>query len=326
MIKSKALHLTVSTALLLSMAAVAGCGNTDGNVRTNNAGNNGRVGVNNTRNQTAAGQHDLTNLKYSKQLSEKVSNISGAGPAHVFVTDRNAYVALPLHNQNGGTGTGAGTGLGGTGGAGTGMGMGGTGTGTGMGGGMTGGTGGTTGMGMNRNNIGGTTGNGANDTGTVGLLRDMTTNRTTDTRGFGVRGTANGGGFGGTGFDTMNNTRGNGLMGTNGARTGGAANNQGTQHEVPDHVRNEITSKIQKTAPHIKQVYITSDPAFYQHSAGYANNRPDNTTGTLAHDFGGWINRVFPMNADGADDYRARGGLIYNDRDDGWFGGNRNSR
>ncbi|MGG1876311.1 YhcN/YlaJ family sporulation lipoprotein [Paenibacillus cisolokensis] len=238
MIKSKALHLTVSTALLLSMAVVAGCGNTDGNgTQMHNAGNQGRVGVNNNTRGMTAGQHDLTNLKYSRQLSEKVSDISGVGPAHVFVTNRSAYVALSLNNQD--TGTGLGT-----------------------------------------------------------------------RAGNGLMGT--------------NGARGNGLMGT---RTNGTANNMGTQHQVPDHVRQEITTKIQKTAPHIKQVYITSDPDFYQHSARYANNnRLENTTGTLAHDFESWINRVFPMNANDADEYRAKGGLIHNDRDDGWFGGNRNGR
>lgn len=75
MIKSKALNLTVSAALLLSMAAVAGCGNAnDGNTtRTNNV-DGGRVGVNSVRNNQNVGstqQHDLSNLKYSKALSKK---------------------------------------------------------------------------------------------------------------------------------------------------------------------------------------------------------------------------------------------------------------
>ena len=74
MIKSKALNLTVSTALLLSMAAVAGCGNAnDGNTtRTNNV-DGGRIGVNSVRNNQNVGstqQHDLSNLKYSKALSK----------------------------------------------------------------------------------------------------------------------------------------------------------------------------------------------------------------------------------------------------------------
>ncbi|KOP64509.1 sporulation protein [Bacillus sp. FJAT-18019] len=380
MMKSKALNLTVSTALLLSMAAVAGCGNTnDGNTTRTNSVDTGRIGVNSVRNNQNAGttrQHDLTNLKYSKTLSDKVSDISGVGRAHVFVTNRNAYVSLSRNGMNtiNDTNTSSNNGR-------------------------------VTGMstGANRNSTNGTmTGNGTTNvrnrtfgtsgTGSVGILRGMANDtrrgventtglgRNADNRGFGVNGTTNGG-FGGGNFNTLNGNRTNGLMGTNGTglgtngtRTNGLMGTNGTgttsmgtnntlggtngatdntfigtgingvpygtysnnnmgmmstnREEVPEHVRQEITSKIRKTAPHISQVYVSTDDDFYQHANGFANgDNANNTLGTLSRDFGSWINRVFPLNLGGRDGMNdTRGNLMKNDTDDGWFGGNRNSR
>lgn len=422
MMKSKALNLTVSTALLLSMAAVAGCGNTnDGNTTRTKSVDTGRIGVNSVRNNQNVGtsrqQHDLTNLKYSKTLSEKVSEIHGVGPAHVFVTNRNAYVSLSRNgvntthgmntthgNRNDGHITGMNT---------------------------SNNNGHITGMSTtNRHSTNGTTtGNGTTNvrnrtfgtssTGSVGILRGMANDtrrgventtglgRNADNRGFGVNGTTNGG-FGGSHFNTLNGTRTNGLMGTNGTRTDGLMGTNGTRthglmgtdgtrtnglmgtngtrtdglmgttgtgttstgtsntfggtngvtdntymgtgingvpygtynnnnnmgimstnrEEVPEHVRQEITSKIRKTAPHISQVYVSTDEGFYQHAHGYANGgHARNTVGTLSRDFGSWINRVFPLSLgtrNGMND--TRGNMTKNDTDDGWFGGNRNSR
>ncbi|GAA0851685.1 sporulation protein [Paenibacillus glucanolyticus] len=365
MIKSKALNLTVSTALLLSMAAVAGCGNTtDGNTtRTNNV-DKGRVGVNSVRNNNqhvrSTQQHDLTNLKYSKTLSKKVSDISGVGPAHVFVTNHSAYVSLPKEGANTNSIDGHVTGMS-TANRSDGRSM----------------------TGMNKTNVRNRTFN-TSGTGSVGLLSNMargtervventtravenTTGlgRTADNRGFGVNGTTTNGGFGGSNYNTLNGTRNNGLMGTNGTRTndymgygtrtnsltgtdgtvnnthmgtgingvpyGTYGNNMGmmsAREEVPQHVRHEITSKIRKTAPHISQVYVSTDEGFYQHAKGFVTGgNAKNTVGTLSRDFGSWINRVFPLHVgtrDGMND--TRGNMTKNDTDDGWFGGNRNSR
>lgn len=375
MIKSKALNLTVSTALLLSMAAVAGCGNAnDGNTtRTKNV-DGGRIGVNSVRNNQnvrSTQQHDLTNLKYSKTLSKKVSDISGVGPAHVFVTNHTAYVSLSKDGINTNSIDGHVTGL------------------------STPNryTDGRTMTGMNRTNVRNRT-FGTSSTGSVGLLNNMargtervvgkttravenTTGlgRTADNRGFGVNGTTTHGGFGGSNYNTLNGTRTNGLMGTNGTRTDGLMgtrtdglmgtdgirtnsltgtrgttnntymgtgtngvrygtynnNNMGmmsTREEVPQHVRHEVTSKIRKTAPHISQVYVSTDEGFYQHARRFGTDgHAANTVGTLSRDFGTWINRVFPLHVGGRDGMNdTRGNLIKNDTDDGWFGGNRNSR
>lgn len=351
MIKSKALNLTVSAALLLSMTAVAGCGNANngkannGNTtRTNNV-DGGRVGVNSIRNnQTPTGtQHDLTNLKYSRELSAKVSRVSGVGSAHVFVTNRNAYVSLALDNQNGGAQTNS------------------------INGRTTGispGTGRTMTTRTRSNAMDGTYNT---STGSVGLLRDMTDNtrRTVDnntgfgtglggnadTRGFGVRGTTRNNGFADGGFNTMNTPRTNTMTGTRGTdgnmndtRIGtgingvpygtyngnnmGMMNTNNNANDVPQHIRMEISSKIRKTAPHIQQVYVSSDQDFYQQANGFATNgNAGNTFGTLSRDFGSWINRIFPLNLGGRDGMNdTRGNLMRNDTDDGWFGGNRNSR
>ncbi|WP_339295846.1 YhcN/YlaJ family sporulation lipoprotein [Paenibacillus sp. FSL W7-1279] len=346
MIKSKALNLTVSTALLLSMAAVAGCGNAnDGNTtRTNNV-DSGRIGVNSERNNQnvrSTQQHDLTNLKYSKTLSKKVSDISGLGTAHVFVTNRNAYVSLSRDGMNTNNINGRVTGM------------------------STGANRATdrTLTGTNTTNVRNRT-FGTSGTGSVGLLQGMANDtrravdnttglgtglgRNADNRGFGVNGTTTNGGFGGSNYNTLNGTRTNGLMGTNGTNgttndthmgTGingvpyGTYNNNNmgimsnNREEVPQHVRQEITSKIRKTAPHISQVYVSTDEDFYQHANRFGTDgNAANTVGTLTRDFGTWINRVFPLNLGGRDGMNdTRGNLMKNDTDDGWFGGNRNSR
>lgn len=399
MIKSKALNLTVSTALLLSMAAVAGCGNAnDGNTtRTKNV-DGGRIGVNSVRNNQnvrSTQQHDLTNLKYSKTLSKKVSDISGVGPAHVFVTNHTAYVSLSKDGAHTNNIDGHVTGLSNPNRY----------------------TDGRATTGMNRTNVRNRT-FGTSSTGSVGLLNNMArgtdrvTGKTTtglgrnaDNRGFGVSGTTTNGGFGGSNYNTLNGTRTNGLMGTNGTRTDGIMgtrtdglmgtrtdglmgtnrtrtdglmgttgtrtdglmgtdgtrtnsltgtrgttnntymgtgingvpygtynnNNMGmmsTREEVPQHVRHEVTSKIRKTAPHISQVYVSTDEGFYQHARRFGTDgHAANTVGTLSRDFGTWINRVFPLHVGGRDGMNdTRGNLMKNDTDDGWFGGNRNSR
>ncbi|GAB6929288.1 hypothetical protein JCM10914A_32710 [Paenibacillus sp. JCM 10914] len=350
MMKSKAVTLTVSTALLLSMAAVTGCGNAnDGNTTRTNSVDGGRVGVHsvrNNQNMTGSQQHDLTNLKYSNVLSKKVTDIEGVGTAHVFVTNRSAYVSISKDGVNTSNINGHVTGI-------------------------SKGTRANSTIDRNttgiRTNTGKTRLNGNMSTSSVGLLRGMANEtrhtvekdiglgRSADNRGFGLNGTTRKGGFGGSSYNTLNGTRTNGLMGTNGTRTGMAGtdgtlndsymgtgingapygtynhNNMGimsNKDEVSQHVRQEITSKIRKTAPHISQVYVSTDEEFHQHAAGYVTgDNAKNTLGTLSRDFGSWINRIFPMNLgarDGMND--TRGNLIKNDTDDGWFGGNRNMR
>lgn len=328
MIKSKALSLTLSAAMIVSVAGLAGCGyNKDGNTtRTNNVSmkNNSRIGGNMLNNYSTNNnngtQHDLTNLKYSKTLSEKISKIKGVRDAHVFVTKNNAYVSLALHGQAKNQVTPNATGN--------------------MRSMSTDGVDGNM-LGMNgtTRRHDGVYGNSA--TGSAGLLRGMSDPRGTldnntglgtsaGTGRMGVRGYSNGG-FNGTGYNTMGDTTsGTGLMGMNGARSlnrtdgryGMMSNTTGTgntayENSVPKHIRDEISSKIQKTVPTVKEVYCSSDAGFYEHSMRYRGQNIDgvgnvankagnvanrtgnvvtNTVGTLAHDMGTWINRIFPLN------------------------------
>lgn len=304
MIKSKALSLTLSAAMIVSVAGLVGCGNpNDGNgntTRTNNIStkNNGRIGTKSLNNNNNNGtQHDLTNLKYSKQLSSKVSNVKGVRDAHVFVANNKAYVALSLDNQNG------------TGGNMTGM--------------NTGRTGALSMNGTTRNRndgVYGTTGSGS-----AGLLREMTNpSRTTTPSAKHPSGT-NSQGYNNGGFNTMgNNTNRTGLMGTNGVNgtngsingrygmmndTNGMGNNNLTnENSVPKDVREAVSSKIRSTVPSCDQVYVSADSDFYNQSTGYAGNGNGNAngngyvgnvaeaTGDITRDIGAYINRIFPLN------------------------------
>lgn len=321
MIKSKALSLTLSAALIASMAGLAGCGNTnDGNMKTNNIStrDNGRIGVRNQDNNGT--QHDLTNLKYSRTLSAKVSKVKGVRDAHVFVTKNNAYVALSLDGQQGGTNNG------------------------------------TNGR-MNSMSHRGTGTNGRTDgvygtsgTGAAGLLRGMTGPRgntnnmnglgtngnygtygTYGTGGYGTNGNRTGG-YGVRGFDRgMNNT---GMLSP--GQSGYSMMNTGTSgmmNSVPEHIRHEISNKVQKTVPSCQQVYVSADNDFYNHSARYStdgsltgvgrsvSNAVGNTVGTAASDLGSFINRLFPlnmtgqgmMNRDGVTPYNRDGGIMQKD-------------
>ncbi|WP_106768567.1 YhcN/YlaJ family sporulation lipoprotein [Paenibacillus faecalis] len=344
MIKTKALGLTLSAAMIVSLAGLTGCGNpNDGNnngtTSTNNIStkNNGRVGTysannNNNNNNNNGTQHDLTNLKYSQTLSSKVSNVKGVRDAHVFVANNKAFVALSLDNQNGQNGIQNRTN--GTNGSMTQMNTGKTPAPT---------LNGTT---RNRTNDGtyGTTG-----TGSMGLLRQMTTptrtntNNPSTTHPSGTNSQApldNNTGMGRGTLDgnfTTNNI--NGTNRTITGRYGGNVNNNVTNaNSVPQDVREAVSSKIRSAAPSCDQVYVSADPDFFNQSAGFSNNNGNvngntngngnangngtpggivndvtNATGNIAHDIGAYINRLFPMNAN-YDGTNRDGNMNYNTR------------
>ncbi|NMO95244.1 YhcN/YlaJ family sporulation lipoprotein [Paenibacillus lemnae] len=326
--KSKAaLSLTLSAALIASMAGLAGCGNTnDGNTtKAHNIStkNNGRIGkshvLNNRNDRSGMQQHDLSNLKYSRVLSNKISKVKGVGNAHVFVSKNNAYVALSLDNQKN-TGT----------------------SNMNPGNGMDG----RTNTMSNRGRIGGMGTNGRSDglygasgTGSAGLLRGMSDPRGNLDNNTGLGRSAGYGSYGSSRYNTMGDNSGdNGIMGNNGAtignrgRYGTLNNNAGTdmnnENSVPSDIREMINSKIQKTVPNCDQVYVSADSGFYDHSAGYANDNTGNVTGTNANrdgnivgnmteDLGAFINRIFPL---------GRGnGIMHNSTNrDGMFNDNNN--
>ncbi|WP_054956207.1 hypothetical protein [Paenibacillus dakarensis] len=342
MIKSKALSLTLSAAMIASLAGLVGCGyNTNGNTtRTHNVGmnNNGRMDGNllrnnsygrtdgnmlrNNNNNNVGTQHDLTNVKYSKTLSEKISRVKGVRDAHVFVTKNNAYVSLSLDGQTKNHVTNPNT----------------TSNMRSMG------TDGTT-LGMN----GRYDGMYGNSVTGGGLLRGMSDPRGTLDNNTGLGTSAGTGRFGVSG----NTMRGTGLMGMNNTGTlnrtdgrFGTMNNQSandnvnTVNSVPKHVRDEVSTKIRKTLPNVKEVYCSSDTGFYEHARGYSGNNigggagnrdgniVGNTIGTLGHDLGAWINRLFPLGNDGMNTYGTGHPNRVNDNgyNDGLFNMNRNRR
>ncbi|MBP2002150.1 hypothetical protein J2Z69_003207 [Paenibacillus shirakamiensis] len=99
---SNIFKVSLSAALLVSMVGMVGCGN-------------GKVNTLKTQN-TPGNKYDIKSmksnrimgLKYSKVLSNKVTELAQVRSGQVLVTDRDAYVAVSLHGQNtGSTGYGA---------------------------------------------------------------------------------------------------------------------------------------------------------------------------------------------------------------------------
>ncbi|MEF2967955.1 YhcN/YlaJ family sporulation lipoprotein [Paenibacillus sp. M1] len=275
----------------------------------------------------------IRTLKYSPALSNKVAGLKDVQTAHVVVTDRDAYVALTLHGNNIGTTTGTNgrvtgmsTGMGagrgttnfggpyganyGTRGAGD----------NGLAGNLAGGRSGVAGSlydmarggtgltgrntvtGTNRGmGLGGTTGLTGRNTVT-GTNRGMGLDGTTGLTGRTVTGTNRGMGLGGV--TGTGNIRGLGTTnGTMGTRTGtGTFNGVGNgtvagtvTDNVPQHVKDEVSNIVKKTAPHIRNVYVSGNPDFVSQVGTYATQTRGGATlhGYIA-DFQRMIDRVFP--------------------------------
>ncbi len=310
------IHLSLSAALIAGMVGLTACGTrTDNNnVKTqslrNNDGRNYDVNSlpqGNRLFSRSAGNGQtqrITSLKYSSALSNKVAGLRDIQTAHVVVTDRDAYVALTLHGARNNAGTGAGTG-------------------SRMSGMSTG-----TSMGINNNNRGttnfggpygadyGTRGAGDDGlargltgrSGTAGSLLDITRGG----NGSGLmtgRGAGNGldfdGGMGTRGMNSNNsnsygmNGNGNGTMRGMGTGTFNGLGN-GTEagrvtDNVPQKVKDQVSSTIKKTAPHIRNVYVSGDSDFVTQVGNYATQSRGGATlhGFIA-DFEKMIQRVFP--------------------------------
>jgi len=306
----KILSLSLSAALIAGMVSITGCGTTtkNNNVRTQSLRQTEhRYDVNSikpgnrmfTRSAGHGTTHRVHSLKSSPILSNKISGLSDVQTAHVLVSDRDAYVAVTLHNRQGvnrssgisAKGLGApltpsgvtrGTGLNGT----RGTSLDGT-RGTGLNG-----TRGTGAYGMN--GIYGTNGlHGVNTDGLNGTFR----NRTNGFDGtYGIRGNTGMGGTYGT-YNFMSSGTHHGMR--NNSLSPFSTNGTGTVRDhVPQHVKNEITNKIKKTAPHIKNVYISSDPDFVTGVGGYTTKSRDGATlNGYVRDFERMVERVFPGRA-----------------------------
>lgn len=306
MIRTKAIKLSLSAALLVSMFGVAGCmtkepANT--NIRTKNVRNTDhdrRIGVNSlrdggdrltTRNNRTMDQ--MTNLHVDRKLAAKIAAIKGVRSANVFLTDDNAYVAVSLDNAGNtvnnlsvGRGPAYAGGINGVNGV------------NGLNGvnGVNNNVNGMNGQyNSNRNESNGNRGlNGTVGTGSLGLLRDMTSDNNND----GVVGS----GYGSKNIQNNNVTTSNNHMnkvtpldneGIRYNRSSTAVNN------IPTEIRKKITSIVQKQVPGIKNVYASSDPDFVERLNTYATtygtgvNKVNNTN--LVTDFKKLVYRIFPM-------------------------------
>lgn len=315
---AKIVSLSLSAALLAGMVGLTACGsNTESNTDSNNVGTqsvrnkDGRnIGMNSvtpgnrqySTRSTGHGQTErIKSLKYSSGLSNKVAQLSDVKTAHVVVTDRDAYVAVTLHGQNGATTHSRMSG------------MSATGLGNNRGIGMTGTTnyGGPYGEGLGTRGAGdnglarGLTGRSGVAGGLLDITRgnDLSTGRNPMGTGtYGMRstnnmmgtntnmGTRSGANMTGTGTGTMSSRYYNefGAFGT--GNTAGSVTDA-----VPQKVKEEISRVVKKTAPHIRNVYVSSDTEFVTQVGTYStHSRGGATLNGFITDFERMVQRVFP--------------------------------
>ncbi|WP_158297363.1 YhcN/YlaJ family sporulation lipoprotein [Paenibacillus antibioticophila] len=264
-------HLSLSAALIAGMVGLTACGTrTDNNnvktqsLRNNNVRNydvNSLPQGNRLFSRSAGnGQSErITSLKYSPALSNKVAGLSDIQTAHVVVTDRDAYVAVTLHGTNNNPGTGSGISE------------------------MS--TGRSTGI----NNHRGMT----NSSGSYGA--------NSETRGSGGNGGLARGltGRSGTAGSLLDINRGDGGMGTgtfNGVENGTEAGR--VTDNVTQQVKDQVTDVIKKTAPNIRNVYVSNDSDFVSRVGSYATeSRGGSALQDMISDFQTMIDRVFPSRA-----------------------------
>lgn len=280
---SKIVHLSLSAAMVAGVAGIAGCGNADNNMRTQSLRNNHNRGYNinsmdsmdrnqrmNTRN-TGNGQERIQSLRYSQALSNKVAQLSSVQAAHVVVTDHDAYVGVTMHgnsNTNGMNTNGINT--------------------NGMN---------TNGMNTNGMN---TSRNGMDMLGTGTKGMDMNRNRALNSTDR----------MPGMGMSGMNGHRDTSMYGAYGAGTGmmnRSTNDNGMglgmgdmgvgmgMDNIGEDVKEQITTAIKQTAPHIRNVYVSGNADFVNQIGNYGmQSRSGRTLNHYINDFETTIDRVFP--------------------------------
>lgn len=291
---AKLVRLTLSAALIAGMVSVTGCGTT----RDNNAMNTKSLRNHTTRNYNVNSLQPRTNLhnaqnrkmstmKHDATLSNKVAQLADVQTAHVIVTDRDAYVAVTLHNQKGGntnisklgTLSNGSRNVGSPNGATTGI------------------------MSPNRNTTYGTnmnygTGYGTNNYGTGVGTNGMNNYGT----GGGVR-TEGMNGFGSSAYSTNNYgtmyrpDRGTnyGAYGTSTGTDRNLNNVGGAVDNVPQKVKDEISRIIKKTDTKIQNVHVSNHPEFVSNVGGYVTqSRGGTMLNNAVGDFEKMVERIFP--------------------------------
>lgn len=272
---AKVVSLSLSAALLA--VGLTACGTGNNNVKTQSVRNNdGRYNVNSvpqnrtfTRN-TNGQNNKINSMRYSSALSNKVAQLKEVQSAHVVVTDRDAYVAITRHgnnvNRNGATTHGATT------------------RGTGA-----------------RSMLDGSYANRTTNLGTTNVAGPYGADY--GTRGMGDNGLAGSAGFIGqtgnnlgAGYTTRGATNGsvNRLNTNNTAGTRAGIGGQVTDR-VPQQLKDSITHAVKKSAPHVRNVYVSEDSDFVTEMGNYGTkSRGGAPLHNLSSDFQTLIDRVFP--------------------------------
>ncbi|MCC3378670.1 YhcN/YlaJ family sporulation lipoprotein [Paenibacillus farraposensis] len=310
----KIISLTISAALLASMATLTGCGTADRNARTNTT----RYNVQNTRpldgvnrdgvnrfgartngmnvaplsTNTNVTGHPVRNLQVDRNLSKRISELPDVKSATVLVGDRHAYVAVALKDQANKTGVATPSGKGTTHGMTT--------------HGVT--THGVTTDGVTTHGVNGTRGNYTTDGIAPGATYNGVTGYGTPVRrGDGLYGTMGTGSYGmirgltdGTRTDGTR-TDGAHMYGTH--TDGTTVQGAGTAYEpagLTQAVKSRIANKVKQFAPSIQQVYVSANPDFVKHSTDFARSvQSGHPVKGLSAQLVDIIQRIFPAPAAG---------------------------
>jgi hypothetical protein len=314
MLRSR-ISTSVSTALLLGMVSITGCGNNNAasstDVQTNSirGTNDGRIQVNSVRNNS------YDKMEMSQELADRVAAMPEVSSANVVVSGKSAYVAVKLDDTNGKVSTkstqrirsyslgavrdnasgmlpGSGSSMGN--GAGTGLGGAGTGIDTGM---ITG----------NRGTVNGTPGMTGMGGSMAGVPQSLTGTGTV-----GGTGTANPGAYPGNGGNGVlsgsNYTDGTRLkhdidesMGSGmGIRSVAPNNNykMTSADDVTKEMKDRIAAEVKKHNANIKNVYVSANPDFVERADYYAREvRAGHPLKGFAKEFGTMVERIFPTHS-----------------------------
>ncbi|SDF28088.1 sporulation lipoprotein, YhcN/YlaJ family [Fontibacillus panacisegetis] len=272
---AKVVSLSLSAALLAGTVGLTACGTTRNNVKTQSLRHpDGKYNVNSlpqnrmfTRNTN--GHHNKINsMRYSAALSNRVAQLKEVQAAHVVVTDRDAYVAITRHGNGVTT---HGTHL------------------TTRSNGLVSPNHGIIANGVTNNrgttNVSGPYG--ANY-GTRGIADNGLAGSST-----GILGPVGVGNNMGTGYTTRGTTT-DGTLHRMNTTTGTGTTGRVTDR-VPQKLKDSIAHTVKKSAPHIRNVYVSEDADFVTEMGNYGTkSRSGAPLHNLTADFQTLINRVFP--------------------------------
>ncbi|MDR0266991.1 YhcN/YlaJ family sporulation lipoprotein [Paenibacillus sp.] len=289
MMRSKVISLSLSAALLVSVAGVTGCfpkqpANTnvhtknvrdgralDGRINVNSLRDGGRYSTYNTDGHygTYSSRHDLSNLTSGQHIADKVAAMKEVRTANVLKAGNSAYVAVSLEpGIQGKTST----------------------TGT---------------HGQFRSNSFGTMNNSSFNNNS--LSNNSITNGSAVINHRSIYGTQ--GGYGATGTNQTDGnlrpyttssgepiTRISGFNATT-PGTSGTFQTYSQNYNVGAHIKTKIDNCVKKADPSIKNVYVSANPDFVQRVNNYAadlkNGHP--IRGAVS-EFSTMVERIFPLN------------------------------